>query len=262
MSTDEETKTSADERENTETETKEAPEPKAFSQEEVNSLIEKTRKQEKDKLYGTISELKETVESLAKAKEVESMEKKEIQEKAEKQAAKERQAQLSIEERLAEKMQSLEEKLGQAEKSRLELEANLAKEREVRELERFRQELLSNAGDDIIPDLVSGSSKEELENSVARAKDRYQNLFEAATAKAKGTAKREVTDQMPGPSDPTPAALEEAEMQQKLGTIDIDRDRYFGNRAKGIRADQDYVRKINDAREELKGKLANLYGKA
>lgn len=258
----------ANEVENTDTEvtTEETPKEETskeelLTKEQALEFAEKARKQEKDKLYGTIEKLQEKLETLTEAQKADQEEKKKIREEAEAAAEKERQAKLSSEDKLAEQLSKLAEKLDKEASAREELEAKLAEEREARALDSYRQKALSEAGNEIIPDLVRGNSQEEIDRNVALAKSRFQELFKAATDKAKGEKGDQVKENMPGPTDTSPAALEEAEIQKQLGTIEIDQDRYFGNRKKGIRADQKYRAEINQAREELKEKLARTYGR-
>lgn len=228
---------------------------------EANELLEKARKQEKDKLYGTIQSLQEKLEVLTEAQKADQEEKKKIREEAEAAAEKERLAKLSSEDKLAEQLSALATKLDREAKAREELETKLAEEREARALDSYRQKALAEAGDEVIPDLIQGQSKEEIDRNVAIAKARFQELFKAATDKAKGEKGDQVKRDMPGPTDTSPAALEEAEIQKQLGAIDIDQDRYFGNRKKGIRPDSSYRAEVNKARDELKEKLARTYGR-
>lgn len=191
-----------------ETETKPTEEARSLSQEDINKLIEAARKQEKDKLYDTIGSLKSQVEELSKN----SKEAQEAREKAEREAQEklesERLSQLSAEEQMQEQLKKLEQRLEKEAQQREALDKKLQQERTERELLEYRQQLLDEAGDKLIKELVQGSTKEELQNSVASAKAKYQQYFDATVNAAEGNSGREVqVPQMPKPTNADEEAL-------------------------------------------------------
>lgn len=233
-------------------ETKNEPQTKQLTEEEVNKRIEAARKQEKDKLYGTIEALKETVESLAASakKDQEAKEKAEADAKAKAEA--EKQAKMSNEERLAEQMRRFEEQLAKEAAERARLESELRVEREGAELERYRQEVLRGESE-IIPELVQGKSQADIDRSVARAKARYQELFQASKKKAEGP-NSDVTSNMPGPTNPNPAALEEADLQKSIANFEIDPQRYH--------RDPKYKSEMDAKRKEILNNIGGAYQRA
>lgn len=128
---------------------------------EVKDFIQKVRKQEKDKLYAEIQK-KDT-----KIKELEG----EI---------------LLLNNRLK---SSTETSLNEQEELRTEVQrlsetvAELKKDIRRKELDLFKERALKEAGDELILDLVSGETEEEILASIEVAKQRYQEIVEKAISK-------------------------------------------------------------------------------
>ena len=128
---------------------------------EVKDFIQKVRKQEKDKLYTEIQK-KDT-----KIKELEG----EI---------------LLLNNRLK---SSTETSINEQEELRTEVQqlsetvAELKKDIRRKELDLFKERALKEAGDELILDLVSGETEEEILSSIELAKQRYQEIVEKATSK-------------------------------------------------------------------------------
>lgn len=228
---------------------------KTYTEAELIARIEAVRKQEKDKLYDKVELALKKADSAEKKLQAEEEARLAIEAEAKAKAEKDRKAKLSAEETIAEKLNSLEEQLEEERQARSILQKKLQEEAEAKELEKYRQELLREAGEEIIPDLVSGSSREEIEKSTARAKDVYQELFKASRSKAEGN----VRNNMPQPTDPDPSPTDEAELQRSLAGLQIDTDRYFGNRSKGISRDQAYINEVNAKRAEITEKIGANY---
>lgn len=218
-----------------------------LTEEEVNKRIEAVRKQEKDKLYGEISSLREMVKELRDSAKAEQEAKEKIAQEAEAQADAERKAKLSSEERMIEQLRTFEERLAREASERQRLEDELDEERSQRELDTYRQSLIKIAGDDIIPDLVQGKSKEDIDRSVAFAKSRYQELFSASKAKSEGN----VAKNMPGSSNPDPDAMDEAELQGSIANFEIDMDRYG--------RDRQYKTEMDTKRREVTERVSSAY---
>lgn len=140
---------------------------------DFESLIAKARKEEKEKLYPEITKLKEEVEkkvarinelllAIGEKDEIISQKDKEIKElknnskKSDSQEVKD----LKI------KITELENKL--AEKDR---EINTIK------LASYRDKKIAEAGGEIIPELVTGNSEEEIDLSIEKAKERYKEII-------------------------------------------------------------------------------------
>ena len=227
-----------------------APEPKGLSEEEVNRRIEEARKQEKDKLYGKIEKLEGNLTTLTELAEAERKAKEDAEAKARAAAEEERQKGLSENEKSAERLRAVEERLAEEARQREELQQALEDEKLQRELEAYRHQVLSEAGDEIIPELVTGNSKEAIEQNAAIAKDKYKQLFDAALEKAKGEAGQAVRDGMPGSTNPDPDAMDEQGLNLNLSSLEP------GKRAKnGI--SEDYVKN----RDQILDEVARAYGR-
>lgn len=128
---------------------------------EVKDFIQKVRKQEKDKLYTEIQK-KDT-----KIKELEG----EI---------------LLLNNRLK---SSTETSINEQEELRTEVKqlsetvAELKKDIRRKELDLFKERALKEVGDELILDLVSGETEEEILSSIEVAKQRYQEIVEKAISK-------------------------------------------------------------------------------
>lgn len=156
--------------------------------ENVKEAIQKARAQEKAKLYPQMEKLQEEL-ALLRQKEQER-EAKEAERKAaraarEAQAAEERkkqeEAELEVRDLLSKKEQEWK---AQLETERLEREkafALLEREREFQELQQYRQQRLEAEREAIIPeliDMISGNSKDEIEQSILKLKEKSAQIFE------------------------------------------------------------------------------------
>jgi hypothetical protein len=157
--------------------------------------LAKVRSQEKDKLYPQIESLKEELNSLRKEKE----------EEAARQAADAQAEAARIREEALKELDSksyadarLSELQEQLERERVERErafALLEREKSFADLQSYRQQVVEQERDSIIPelvDLISGNTREELDASIAGLKERSARIIESATA-ARQTAVRDMT---------------------------------------------------------------------
>ena len=200
--------------------------------------LAKAREQEKAKLYPQMEKMKEELATLKKAREEEAAKEAEREAKraakeAEK-AAKAKQKEeeeLSVKELLSKKEQEWESRL---EAERLERErafAMLEKEREFQELNNYRQGRLEQERDNIVPeliDLISGNTKDEIEQSISMLKEKSASIS-SSVQQAMQTAKQ----QMAGTRITNPAAgpLDNDSSQQSL-TPDSIRDLSMAEYAK------------------------------
>lgn len=200
--------------------------------------IAKAREQEKAKLYPQMEKMKEELATLKKAREEELAKKAErdaerAAKKAE-EAAKAKQKEeeeLSVKELLSKKEQEWQ---AQLEAERLERErafAMLEKEREFQELNNYRQSRLEQERDSIVPeliDLISGNTKDEIEQSITMLKEKSASIS-SSVQQAMQTAKQ----QMAGTRITSPAAgpLDNDSSQQSL-TPDSIRDLSMAEYAK------------------------------
>jgi hypothetical protein len=222
----------------------EAAEGSVLTEEEVTRRIEEARKQEKDKLYKEINELKSSVKDLADIAEAEKSAKEKAEEAAQNVAETERQKALSTEEKLAEQLNKLEERLAMEAGERQALKTELETVERQRQLEAYKAKILSEAGDEIIAELVTGDSIEDIDKNTAIAKAKYGELFQAAFDKAKGEKKDELTSSMPGPTNPDPDAMDEEELSRSLVGTDPEK------RAKN-QVSEDYLKQRDTLLEQV-----------
>jgi hypothetical protein len=157
--------------------------------------LAKVRSQEKDKLYPQIENLKEELNSLRKEKEEEAARRAAD---AEAEAARAREVALSeldtksyADARLAE----LQEQLERERQERERAFALLEREKTFADLQAYRQEVLEQERESIIPelvDLISGNTREEITTSVESLKERSARILESAQS-AMQNARKEMT---------------------------------------------------------------------
>jgi hypothetical protein len=172
--------------------------------------IAKARAQEKAKLY---PQLEKTQEELAAVKKIlEEQQAKEADraaKRAEREAARAEEKkkleedEMSFKKLLKTKEQEWADKL---EAERLEREkafALLEREREFQELSTYRQQRLETERDNIIPeliDLISGNSKDEIEQSILGLKERSAKIFDSVAQVAQQSRKEMVGTRVTSPA--------------------------------------------------------------
>ena len=157
--------------------------------------LAKVRGQEKDKLYPQIESLKEELNSLRKEKEEEA-----ARQAAEAQAdaarvREEALAELDSKSYADARLSELQEQLERERNERERAFALLEREKSFADLQSYRQQVVEQERDSIIPelvDLISGNTREELDSSIAGLKERSARIIESATA-ARQTAVRDMT---------------------------------------------------------------------
>lgn len=240
--------------EGTESEEAKKPEVKTLTQEEINKLIEGARKQEKDKLYGTIEELKTQLTGLSEAQKKDKEEKDRLAQEAAAKAEEERTAKLSVEDRMTEQFRKFEERLAASDQKNQELQQKLNDSEQRVELERYKSELLASAGDEILKELVSGNTKEELANSVENAKAKYQQYFAAAVKTAEGDPGRKIKEagaKMPNPANPDPDPVDEEGLRGLIPNIDP-------IQSGSGKVNEEYLKN----RDAILARVGNAYGKS
>lgn len=220
-------------------------ESKGLSPAEVRAAIEKARKEEKDKLYPQLEALKDSIKDIQETLRLEREEKEQIKKQAEEAAEKRRLDKLSEGDKMLEAVSRLEEKLEQERLAREKSERENEQYRVQQALEAHKALVIAEAGSEIIPELVGGSTIEEIDNSVNIAKARYAELVDSVK-NAQGAAVRRG---LSGPANPDNAALEEQDLNEQLTAVD--QDKYL--------ADPEYRDKIQ---RELAGAYAKAAGRA
>lgn len=218
--------------------------PKGLSEEEVQKIIEKVRKEEKDKLYPTIEGLKNSVESLKESNEAEKADKERIKKEAEEAEEAARVAKLSDSQRTAETLKKIEERLNQESTERAKFKAEIDRRDQQDKLSRYKAQAIAVAGPEIIEELVSGNSEEEIDKSVAKAKARYEELVGVKKQRDAEQVRNALTS-----TSPSTEAFEEEEIRER-GLANVDRDKYL--------VDPDYRAKIQG---ELERTVNKAYGR-
>jgi len=181
-----------------------APTQKFYTEED----LAKVRSQEKDKLYPVVDQLKAEVAALKKEKEEKAARKaaeeaEKLAKKAEKEKAKVEQD-LDAKDLIKLKEQEWAEQLERERQERERAFALLERERTYADLQAYRQQVLDQERDNIIPelvDLISGNTREELQASVDSLKERSARILESAQAAMQNARK-----EMRGTSTTLPAA--------------------------------------------------------
>lgn len=167
--------------------------------------IEKARQEEKDKLYSRLSKGDERLQALeaelkALREEREAREKAEAERlAAEEQAAKEKaEAEMSARKLVEERSTEWERKFAELQAEREQERAALAKEAEYNALRAYIQERLGAERNSIAPelvDLVSGNTREEVDQSIEILKAKTDAIFQSVQS-----AQQQARSQMRGVS--------------------------------------------------------------
>jgi hypothetical protein len=178
---------------------------------DVAKRIQEARAQEKSKLYPQLEKLQEEVSILRKEREEANAleaqrEAERAAKRAEREAAKKAQLEdeMSVKELLKAKESEWQKQLESERQERERAFAMLEREREYNELQNYRSQRLAAEQSSIAPeliDLVSGNTKEEIEQSIADLKTRSTRIFESIAA-----AQQDSRKQMVGASITAPAS--------------------------------------------------------
>ena len=146
-------------------------------------LVSKARKEEKDKLYPQISSLKEEVSNLTEksnkhllaleGKDKEIQEVKKQLEEAKSNVGKSDNEKITS---LTKEIEKLGKELEKAKSAKINLEEIENKIKSEYEVKLHREVKLREAGEEIIPELVSGTTKEEIDASIEISKKRYKEI--------------------------------------------------------------------------------------
>jgi len=205
--------------------------------------LAKVRSQEKDKLYPQIESLKEELNSLKKEKEEEASRKAaEAAAEAERIRA-EALAELDSKSYADARLTELQEQLERERQERERAFALWEQEKQFASLQSYKQGLIEQERDNIIPelvDLISGNTPEELSASVESLKARSEKILESAQT-AMQTARKEmigVRATLP-PAGPLETNLEQRTLTaQEIAAMPMNeyakyRDRIMSDAARG-----------------------------
>jgi len=205
--------------------------------------LARVRSQEKDKLYPEIERLKEQVNSLTKEKEEKAAR------KAAEAADEEAKRRAKLEEELDAKglvelkTKELQEQLERERQERERAFALLEREQKFAELQAYRQQILEQERDNIIPellDLVNGNSIEELQASVDGLKERSARIFNSVQEASQATRREMVgTKATLPPAGPLETNSEQRQLTaQEIAAMPMNeyakyRDRIMSESARG-----------------------------
>lgn len=191
------------------------------------------RKEEKDKLYPRIEEMRTELQRLREAEE----ERKRLAEEQEAAEAEARQKaeedELSAKELLLKKEEEWQNRFQTLEQEREQDRALLEKERQYNELRAYRESALAQAEDEIMPelrDLVQGTSREEIDQSIADMQERSRNILEQARSAVQQHRQQMPTVRPTSPGNIGP--LEERESAEQTVTPDDIRSMSMSDYAK------------------------------
>lgn len=157
--------------------------------------LKKVREQEKSKLYPQIESLKEELSSLKKAEMERAAEEERRRAELEAEAKRKVEEEMDVRELLKQKESDWQAQLEREREEREKAFALLERERTFSELNEYRARRLEDERDNIIPeliDLITGNSREEIEESIAGLKSRSARIIESAQS-AMQNARREMT---------------------------------------------------------------------
>jgi hypothetical protein len=166
--------------------------------------LARVRSQEKDKLYPVIEELKAKVSTFEKEREEEATRRAEA-ERAEAERLKAlEEDELGVRDLLKKKEQEWSEQLERERQERERAFALLEREKSFADLQAYRQQLVEQERDSIIPDLldlIQGNTREEIQASVEGLKSRSERILESAQSAMQNARK-----EMKGASTNAPTA--------------------------------------------------------
>ena len=177
---------------------------------EVADAIQKARAQEKAKLYPQLEKLQEELASLRKEREERSAveaeraakrQAREAEREAERKAKAEEE--MSFKSLLKTKEQEWADKLEAEKQEREKAFALLQQEQRYNELKEYRSQRLEQERDNIIPeliDLISGNSRDEIEQSIAGLKERSAKIFDSVAQVAQQSRKEMVGTRITSPA--------------------------------------------------------------
>lgn len=220
--------------------------------------IEKARREEKDKLYGSIDEMKKELSALRKAREDQAKAEEAARKKAEDdlvkaqaEAKRKAEEEMSVKELLAQKESEWEGRFKQIEEDNARKEELLTKERRYNELVAYRAARLEDEADTIIPEMrhliALGNSEAEIDASIAAYQDVSSKIIAQVTAgqAAARQQQRGTTTTAPpvGPleSQPEFQSLSNDDLKSMdIATYAKNRDRLLGAVSQRVRSQGPY----------------------
>lgn len=204
-----------------------------FTIEQVHEAIEKAREQEKNKLYGRLESLSTDLDTIKKEREEQARLAQEAQAAADAERKRVEEQELSAKDLLARREDEFAKRLDETTREWQERinavtqdldahKAALDMERQYQELERFKANLIAQNSDDIMPqlqDLITGNTQEEIQESLARAVAKTQDIL-GSIANVAGAVPQPIKG-IPSTGGAPSGPLENATEQQTLTVGDI-----------------------------------------
>jgi hypothetical protein len=147
--------------------------------------IAKARQQEKDKLYPRISEMETELKRLREEREAREAAESAQRQEQEETARKQQEEELSVRDLLQKRETEWEQRFQTIAKERERDKAVFEMENTFRQIQDYRTDRLNAEADNIMPelrDLISGSTKEEIDASIEGLKDRTIRILEQVTS--------------------------------------------------------------------------------
>lgn len=148
-------------------------------------LIAKARKQEKEKLYPQIKKLEEEKTALIEKNNNNLLALGEKDSEIAELKKQLKEAQDSTSTSASEKEKTLQAKVTELEKKLTEVEANTVSREEIEaeikgeyEVKLYREQKLRELGDTVIPELITGATKEDIDASITVSQQRFQQIQE------------------------------------------------------------------------------------
>lgn len=157
--------------------------------------LARVRAQEKDKLYPQIENLKEKLTFLEQEREERLRQEEAARLAAEEELRRKEEAEMDVRTLLEQKEQEWRSQLEAEKAEREKAFALLELERNYQEIQAYRADRIEDERDFIIPeliDLVTGSTREEIEQSIAGLKERSSRILDSAQ-QAMQSARKDMT---------------------------------------------------------------------
>jgi hypothetical protein len=154
-----------------------------FTQADLEAAIERVRKEEKDKLYPTIDRLKEQMGDFQKEREEREAAAQAALAEAEAERKTKEEEQMELRQLLDRRDAEWQQRFHDMEEERDRERAVLEQERRYNAVQEYRRNRIEQEGDSIMPelrDLVTGSTEEEIETSIAVLREKTSAIFAEA----------------------------------------------------------------------------------
>jgi len=153
--------------------------PPGMTMEEHEAALEKARREEKDKLYPVVDELKARLHALEQEKEEQERQAVEAAQAAAEEAKRKAEEEMSVTERFEQYVSETERRFKEVEEARALERAMLEKERQLAALAQYRERRILEEAENIAPqlrDLVAGNSTEEIDQSIEMLKAKTESI--------------------------------------------------------------------------------------